>query len=68
MSNMMSATCPSVNDKPNSLIEKLLIDQEDIPLFSKISELGSAAKAEMKRLNIDEAFFEDAKIFLVDPN
>jgi hypothetical protein len=63
-----SNSIPSVNDKANTLIQKLLIDQDDIPLFSKISELNSAVRVELKRMNIDEAFFEDAKTYLIDPD
>ena len=36
-------------------------------MFAKVQDLNTAVKAEMRRLNIDEAFIEDAKTYLVDP-
>ena len=63
-----SCALPSTKDKANSFIDKLLQEREDIPLFSKISELSNAAKVDMRRLNIDETFFEEAKTYLVDPD
>ena len=63
-----SSALPSTKDRTTHFIEKLLLDREDIPLFSKVSELSSSAKQDMKRMGIDETFFEEAKTYLIDPD
>ena len=63
----LDTSCPAAKDGANILIEKLLVETDDIPLFAKVQDLNTVVKAEMRRLNIDEAFIEDAKTYLVDP-
>jgi hypothetical protein len=50
------------------LIEKLLAEDNEIPLLKKSADLSKATKAELKRLNIDETFFNDAQLYMIDPN